>query len=176
MWIPPTDRFDFPPEVTTRTGHPRKPTPQLRSYRSSTNSTDTLFFIVTTYKDSLVAMSTIVSPRPSLSIRSPSTSNSTRPSLDLPANANASPATTAARTPPAQTQRRNRAALREFYGLKNAPAPANATGESAVKEGGSEVLSELDREGFDAEGYVKGILGMEGLEGVLRVESRLING
>ncbi|KAK3062730.1 hypothetical protein LTS18_003474 [Coniosporium uncinatum] len=120
-------------------------------------------------------MSTVVSPQTSLSIRSPSTSNSTRTSLDLPANANASSATTAARAPPAQIQRRNRAALREFYGLKNAPTPASATGESAENEGGSEELSELDREGFDAEGYVKGILEREGLEGVLRVESGLIN-
>lgn len=36
--------------------------------------------------------------------------------------------------------------------------------------------SELDGEGFDAEAYVRGVLGREGLEGVLRVEGGLVNG
>lgn len=35
--------------------------------------------------------------------------------------------------------------------------------------------SELDVEGFDAEGYVKGILVKEGLEGLLRIERVLVN-
>lgn len=35
--------------------------------------------------------------------------------------------------------------------------------------------SELDAEGFDAEGYVKGILAKEGLEDLLRIERVLIN-
>lgn len=35
--------------------------------------------------------------------------------------------------------------------------------------------SELDAEGFDAEGHVKGILAKEGLEGLLRLEGVLIN-
>lgn len=42
--------------------------------------------------------------------------------------------------------------------------------ESEVKE------SELDREGFDAEGYVKGLLGREGIAGLLRVEAGLVGG
>jgi len=66
--------------------------------------------------------------------------------------------------------------LREFYGLKDGPAPADTTSESAERDGAGGELSELDREGFDAEGYVKGLLEREGLEGVLRVESGLING
>ncbi|KAK3065211.1 hypothetical protein LTS18_005997 [Coniosporium uncinatum] len=81
------------------------------------------------------------------------------------------------RGPRAPNQRRNGAALREFYGL-NSAAPVDATsgtqGESVEKEDGE--LSELDREGFDAEEYVRDVLESEGLEGVLRVESRLING
>lgn len=36
--------------------------------------------------------------------------------------------------------------------------------------------SELDAEGFDAEGYVRVILGREGLAEVLRIEGRLVNG
>jgi hypothetical protein len=36
--------------------------------------------------------------------------------------------------------------------------------------------SELDRNGFNAEDYVNGVLENEGLEGVLRAEARLLNG
>lgn len=36
--------------------------------------------------------------------------------------------------------------------------------------------SELDRDGFDAEGYVQEVLRREGLEGVLRIEGGLVNG
>ncbi len=36
--------------------------------------------------------------------------------------------------------------------------------------------SELDREGFDAESYVQGLLEREGLDGVLKVEGGLVNG
>jgi len=43
-------------------------------------------------------------------------------------------------------------------------------GDGEVKEG------EMDKEGFDAEAYVKGVLGREGLEGVLRIEGALVGG
>ncbi len=36
--------------------------------------------------------------------------------------------------------------------------------------------SELDREGFDAEGYVRGLLGREGIAGLLGVEGGLVGG
>lgn len=36
--------------------------------------------------------------------------------------------------------------------------------------------SELDREGFDAEGYVRGVLGREGIAGLLGVEGGLVAG
>ena len=36
--------------------------------------------------------------------------------------------------------------------------------------------SELDREGFDAEEYVKIVLAREGLEGLLLIEGNLVNG
>lgn len=42
--------------------------------------------------------------------------------------------------------------------------------ESDVKD------SELDREGFDAEGYVRGLLGREGIAGLLGVEGGLVGG
>lgn len=43
-------------------------------------------------------------------------------------------------------------------------------GDGEVKEG------EMDREGFDAEKYVREVLGREGLEGVLRIEGALVGG
>lgn len=99
---------------------------------------------------------------------------------------------------PAPTQRRNRAALRDYYGLKptgsaNTLAPSGfgivsedgeldavggrerdgaggKWGDGEVKEG------EMDKEGFDAESYVREVLGREGLEGVLRIEGALVGG
>jgi hypothetical protein len=108
-------------------------------------------------------MSTIASPRPSVSVRSPS---STRASID------------SSRAP--QPARRNRAALREFYGLKNAAKDADAkiSEESARTELGpddEETLTELDTADFNAEAYVDSILAREGLQGVLKVEADLVS-
>lgn len=36
--------------------------------------------------------------------------------------------------------------------------------------------TELDAEGFDAVGYVRGVLARDGLEEILRVEGGLVNG
>jgi hypothetical protein len=109
-------------------------------------------------------MSTIASPRPSVSGRSPS---STRASID------------SSRAP--QPARRNRAALREFYGLKNAPKDTDAkiSEESTRTELGpdddDETLTELDAAGFKAEAFVDSILAKEGLQGVLKVEADLVS-
>lgn len=111
-------------------------------------------------------MSIITSPRPSLTaLTSPSSSR--RTSFDPPSRSQAS-------SPQANPPRRNRAALRDYYGLK-AGARADASNgaqpeEAAVRE------SELDAEGFDPEGYVKELLAREGLEGILRIETGLVNG
>lgn len=127
-------------------------------------------------------MSTIASPRHSSSIRSPS---STRTSLEVPSRSNSLRSTSKTRPPRA----RDRTALRDYYNLKSpltptsdpsstfppgaAPStPGLGGGFEAVKE---EVeASELDRPGFDAEAYVKDVLGKEGLEGVLKVEAGLV--
>ncbi|KAH7049438.1 Vps51/Vps67-domain-containing protein [Macrophomina phaseolina] len=118
-------------------------------------------------------MSTIASPRPSSSIRSPS---STRTSLDVPTSSSL------ARSSSKTRRNRDRSALRDYYNLKSptvGPTSAPAGGDhhglgiEAVKE--EEVVSELDKEGFDAERYVKETLEREGLEGVLRVESGLVS-
>ncbi|KAH7378824.1 Vps51/Vps67-domain-containing protein [Pyrenochaeta sp. MPI-SDFR-AT-0127] len=109
-------------------------------------------------------MSTIASPRGSISVRSPS---STRTSFD-----------SSARPPP--NARRNRTALREFYGLKNATKDADAkiSEESSRTELGpeeDETLTELDAADFNAEAFVDGLLAREGLKGILRVEADLIS-
>ncbi|KAK7521483.1 Vps51/Vps67-domain-containing protein [Phyllosticta citriasiana] len=128
-------------------------------------------------------MSTIASPRHSSSIRSPS---STRTSLEVPSRSNSLRSTSKTRPPRA----RDRTALRDYYNLKSPitptsdpsstlpggagapPTPGRGGGFEAVKE---EVeTSELDKAGFDAEAYVKEVLGKEGLEGVLKVEAGLV--
>jgi hypothetical protein len=108
-------------------------------------------------------MSTIASPRASVSVRSPS---STRTSLD------------SSRAP--QPARRNRAALREFYGLKHASKDADAkiSEESSRTELGpeeDETLTELDAANFNAEAFVDSLLAKEGLQGVLKVEADLVS-
>ncbi|KAI9820885.1 MAG: hypothetical protein M1832_003518 [Thelocarpon impressellum] len=102
---------------------------------------------------------------------------SQRPSLDSPSlSATPSPS----RLPPTPgssagpPRPRNRAALRDYYNLR--AQAGESTAEGSADGGGDEVeASELDRPGFDAEGYVRTLLEREGLEGVLRVEGRLVN-
>ncbi|KAF2459501.1 Vps51/Vps67-domain-containing protein [Lineolata rhizophorae] len=108
-------------------------------------------------------MSTIASPRPSISIRSPSSSR------------------TSQEFQPAQRQaanpRRNRAALRDYYGLRSA-APLDVSSGAQLEDAAKEEseLSELDKPGFDAPAYVKNVLAKESLEGVLKTEGALVSG
>ena len=106
--------------------------------------------------------------------------SSTRTSLDTTSISIPSPR-------PAPQARRNRAALRDYYGLKNVPADSSRQSSlnnvlTAGKEAGTpqedvEVKhSELDEEGFDPGAYVKGVLARENLEGVLKVEAQLVGG
>ncbi|KAF2470525.1 uncharacterized protein BDR25DRAFT_226387 [Lindgomyces ingoldianus] len=108
-------------------------------------------------------MSTIASPRVSTSVRSPS---STRTSFD------------ATRPIPTNT-RRNRAALRDYYGLKaGKDAESKISEEStrvAVSTEDEESLTELDKEGFNAEAFVSNVLTTSGLSGVLKVEADLVS-
>jgi hypothetical protein len=113
-------------------------------------------------------MSTIASPRASSSVRSPSL---TRTSID---------SSSSHRPPPAA--RRNRAALREFYGLKNAPRDATPDARISEESAGTqlgpeedETLTELDAADFNAEAFVEGLLAKEGLKGVLKVEADLVS-
>lgn len=108
-------------------------------------------------------MSTIASPRQSAT--SLSTDHSRRPSFDTLTRSQA--------TSPARPTRRNKNALRDYYGLK-AAALADASNESpeAVPEINQ---SELDAPDFDAEAYVRDVLARESLHGLLKIESGLSN-
>ena len=99
------------------------------------------------------------SPRPSLSITSPASSRS---SIDVP--------TSSSRTQ--GNPRRNRAALRDYYKLKSPPA-SSRTEPDVTK---NEEISEIDRDGFDAQAYVQRLLENEGLEGLIRAELSLVSG
>lgn len=114
-------------------------------------------------------MSTIASPRISTSVRSPS---STRTSFDASAR------------PAHASTRRNRAALRDYYGLKGAGAGSKdseakiseeSTRTASVLGDDEETLTELDQPGFDANGYVHNVLSTSGLSGVLKVEADLVS-
>lgn len=108
-------------------------------------------------------MSTIASPRGSISVHSPSAARTSFEGSAKPPNA-----------------RRNRAALREFYGIKNAPKEADAkiSEESERTELGpeeDETLTELDAANFNSDAFVDGLLATEGLKGVLKVEADLVS-
>ncbi|KZF21822.1 hypothetical protein L228DRAFT_160639 [Xylona heveae TC161] len=102
-------------------------------------------------------------------------SDSRRTSVDTVTRSQASsPVRGGSGPPPSQAaQRRNRAALRDYYGLRSA-APADVSTDqhhidAEIKD------SELDREGLEPEKYVRELLGKESLEGVLKAEARLVN-
>ncbi|KAL8945201.1 MAG: hypothetical protein Q9211_000282 [Gyalolechia sp. 1 TL-2023] len=109
-------------------------------------------------------MATIASPRQS------SISSSRRPSLDTLTRSRA--------TSPARPPRRNKTALRDYYNLK-AAAPGDASNgqqREGTDTGVPEIRSsELDALGFDAEAYVRDLLSKESLQGLLKIESGLIN-
>ncbi|KAL9587647.1 MAG: hypothetical protein Q9212_000101 [Teloschistes hypoglaucus] len=114
-------------------------------------------------------MSTIASPR--LSTTSISTDTSRRVSLESQTRSQA--------TSPARPARRNKAALRDYYGLKTAAAAAPADTHSRSQQPSPPAheitQSELDVPGFDAEAYVRDLLARQSLQGLLKVESGLVN-
>lgn len=121
-------------------------------------------------------MSTIASPRPSIASLT-TDSSSCRPSFDAPLQ---SPRLSEFPSSPflIGSQRRNRVKLRDYYKLTKNPATSTSEASTPLHDdelAGAVPQSELDSEGFDADGYVKGILAKEGLEGLLRIERVLIN-
>jgi hypothetical protein len=122
-------------------------------------------FTTTTMPSPAPMRSPIPSPAssrpPSISVQSPlqltphnpffpgSVHSSRQNSLDIPL-----------RAPSPRPTKRNRSALRQFYGL-------SATGE---------VLPELDRDDFDPATYVEKLLAEKGVRELLAVENGLVNG
>ena len=154
-------------------------------------------------------MATITSPRhdpiqritsPSIPSTSGTPTSSVRPSLELPrANNPTSPAAQQnTSNGPATTQRRNRAALRDYYNLKAKASPAvggperrqtsrtasitslgsdstitssTAVGDSAIPPS----TARLDDPSFDADAYVTELLKNAGLRDILKTESALVS-
>ncbi|KAI1411970.1 Vps51/Vps67-domain-containing protein [Hypoxylon sp. FL1857] len=137
-------------------------------------------------------MSTIASPRDPprrMNSQAITPTSSTRPSLDVsrspigspnPNSSSPNPNNTHATSNSAATKR-NRAALREYYNLKKQPAPTvEVTDPFGETSGGgheqySEVPpSEMDKEGFDADAFVKKALAENGMEELLRLYTRVL--
>ena len=88
---------------------------------------------------------------------------------------------TASPAPAPVRNRANKAALRDYYGLKaTAPAPPDtaSSNDSPLRTDNDESNeipdSELDTPGFDADAYVRNLLATQGLAGVLKAEGTLI--
>ncbi len=138
-------------------------------------------------------MATITTPRvqsPTITYSPSGTpSSSVRPSLDLPRidGRATSPA------PPNASQRRNRAALRDYYNLKAKSSPQpnlsrTASIASTTSNGTASTLaafddplisstfrSQLDEAEFDAETYIKELLTSSHLRTVLKAEGSLVS-
>jgi hypothetical protein len=128
------------------------------------------------------------SPRPSLSLLSPPSS---RTSLDFSPQP---PSTSRAATNP--SFRRNRTALRDYYGLKTPAGDQSSTAGGDSRSSSIDTahrdrvvsptaaaprafpvdsrLDALDREGFDAGAYVRNLLEKDSLKALLRTENELV--
>lgn len=127
------------------------------------------------------------STRPSLDtsrspIGSPSLSGSPNPLYNSGTPTSSTP--TSSNAPPTK---RNRAALREYYNLKKAAAASSpphvevtdpfgeTAGNAHENEHYSEVPpSEMDKDGFDAEAFVRKALVENGMEDLLRLYTRVL--
>ncbi|ETS73809.1 hypothetical protein PFICI_14755 [Pestalotiopsis fici W106-1] len=128
-------------------------------------------------------MSTIASPRepprrlPSQTLITPT--SSTRPSLDVPRSATTSPNPNSTPTSTAANPaKRNRAALREYYNLRNKTVTPSVevTDELGENHEASEVPpSEVDKEGFDAEAFVREKLEGSGMQEILKLYTRTLS-
>jgi vacuolar protein sorting-associated protein 51 len=153
-------------------------------------------------------MATITSPRPdpvqrmtspSIPSASGTPTSSVRPSLELPRSNNPTSPIPQQNTAPgaATAQRRNRAALRDYYNLKSkAPSAAGGpeqrnvsrttsitsiasdstvTSSAAIGEAPSSLTTQLDDPNFDASAYVAETLKTAGLRDILKIESALVS-
>ncbi|KAL1859365.1 hypothetical protein Plec18167_006679 [Paecilomyces lecythidis] len=141
-------------------------------------------------------MSTISSPRPSIAssrAHSPTPSSSRRPSIDIPNTSLSghlstnSTSSTARGVSPSAPQRRNRAALRDYYNLKppgpDAAGPGGFRSRSIPRITDAGDISntasvtpntELDNPNFDAQKYIDQLLASSSLSTVLKAENSLV--
>ncbi|EEH38635.1 hypothetical protein PAAG_08362 [Paracoccidioides lutzii Pb01] len=137
-------------------------------------------------------MSTISSPRPSItSARTPTPPGSRRPSIEI-SNLTASNASTP--TPraasPSLTHRKNRAALRDYYNLRpvlpDSSQPNHSRPRSIASTSGSHYDAsthpispstqvELDSPNFDPSAYISRLLSTSSLSTILKAENSLIS-
>ena len=131
-------------------------------------------------------MSTIASPREPRRLNSLTTpTSSARPSLDSTRSPVSSPnPNNNSLSAPNANPRRNRAALREYYNIRKGAGVGTATppqvevtdssGGSAPHEHSEVPPSELDKEGFDADAFVKKALAENGMQALLRLYTRVL--
>ena len=72
--------------------------------------------------------------------------------------------------------RRNRAALREYYNLKKEERADDAASEGSAMDQSDVAEGEMDRDGFEAEGYVRAVLESQSLEDLLKTYNRVLTG
>lgn len=136
-------------------------------------------------------MSTLSSPRPSItSARSPSSVSSRRPSFDNNLTANSTPAPTQRATSPSLThQRKNRAALRDYYNLRPQHTDSSSSNQSrsrsipghledaqnSTPQSSEHTNIELDSPNFDPASYVARLLSTSSLSTILKAENSLIS-
>ncbi|KAI0468189.1 Vps51/Vps67-domain-containing protein [Xylaria cf. heliscus] len=130
-------------------------------------------------------MSTIASPREPRRINSLTTpTSSTRPSLDSTRSPVSSPNPNGSLSAPNANPRRNRAALREYYNIRKGAAAGTATppqvevtdpaGETGPHEHSEVPPSQMDKEDFNAEAFVKKALAENGMQDLLRLYTRVL--
>ncbi|KAI1121842.1 Vps51/Vps67-domain-containing protein [Nemania abortiva] len=130
-------------------------------------------------------MSTIASPREPRRLNSLTTpTSSTRPSLESARSPVSSPNPNGTLSAPNANPRRNRAALREYYNIRKGAAAGTATppqvevtdptGETGHHEHSEVPPSEMDKEGFDADVFVKKALAENNMQGLLRLYTRVL--
>ncbi|KAI8949139.1 Vps51/Vps67-domain-containing protein [Xylaria longipes] len=130
-------------------------------------------------------MSTIASPREPRRLNSLTTpTSSTRPSLDSARSPVSSPNPNGSLSAPNANPRRNRAALREYYNIRKGAGAGTATppqvevtdpaGETGPHEHSEVPPSQMDKDDFNADTFVKKALAENGMQDLLRLYTRVL--
>lgn len=108
-----------------------------------------------------ITFDTSHAPSPRRAPSPDSRSSSRGVSLDLPQP-----------SPGLRSPRRNRSALRQFYGLQGGETKSEQEQQKAKEE----EVGELDRDGFEAKVYVEKLIETAELKELLRAENELVTG